>query len=88
MKNEIVLRDSNNEIVNIGDDLISKNVKLNRLSLYKYVQDDKGGLWLYKYDKSSKLHEDDMGNIRIDPGVSLSISEDSIWLIYKGDEAI
>jgi hypothetical protein len=77
-KDKFVLRDSNDEIVNIGDIIASKNEKLGKVIRYIYTQDNRG-LWLYKLYNDGKYYEDDLGNIRVDSGVRLVNDEDWYW---------
>jgi hypothetical protein len=79
---EVVLKDINGDIINLGDTVVAKNGKLRRNDKYVYTQDDKG-LWLYKVDSKGNTHEDNTDNIRVDTGLELINEHDWIWIKEK-----
>jgi hypothetical protein len=81
--NLIILKDINDNIINLGDTVIAKNDKLRRCDKYIYTQDIKG-LWLYKMDSNGNTYEDGIGNIRVDAGINLI--NDNGWIWVKEDK--
>lgn len=69
------LIDCKNNIVNIGDILKLENSKMGKLDYFIYSDD-----FLYKYDKSGKIQANNLGNIKVDEGVSLINNNTCKWI--------
>lgn len=77
------LIDYRNNVVNIGDILKLENSKMGKLDYFIY--DDK---FLYKYDKDGEIKTDNLGNIKIDDGVSLINNDTCKWTNLGSKEKV
>lgn len=77
------LIDCNNNIVNIEDILKLENSKMDKLDYFIYSDG-----FLYKYDKSGKINHNELGNIKVDDGVSLINNDTCKWTTLGPKEKV
>jgi hypothetical protein len=71
----MILKDHNNNIVNLGDIVKAENKETKETFYYFYTKD-----FLYRYDKQGNFSENSLMNIKVDDSVTLLDDETWIWI--------